>query len=563
MSITTDSRASYAIINPQRRGELDAVEMFAGYGGMTEGVEQAGVPTRLAVNHWDRAIESHAKNFPHVDHQHADLLDDTADRYADPAKLPAAKVLIAAPSCRHHSRANAERIYRDGPNLFNYQLPETSADRYASSERSRATAVCPLRYAAAHRPLVAVIECTIELAQWGPKAPNRSTGNGSTFQWWLGEWRRLGYDFEILFLNSGFFPPCPQSRDRMYCVFWQRGLPRPDLRHRPDSYCTSSRCGGQWVPATQAWKPSKPSWPLQRWGRYSQQYFYACTACGKQAQPLAMPAFTAIDFSDLGPTVGERTGGDALKPKTLERIRRGINKFRDFPPLMIKDGAVQGIITPNAGNTYEHPGCSRSRHLTHQLFAQSASLEHALVTQSFISEMRGGGSFKSGQHDILSPTHTVTAGGLHHGLCSFAKFNGGPADTAWHPLTDPLGTITARDTTGVISLTMPLVHANSGDRYRSVLEQLAALTTARERYLVTEHRDLDGGGPLDLDAIHFRMLRPRTELRRAMAFPERYEFVEGHTQADITRGLGNAVTPPVSQWIMGRLLPPLTSEASA
>lgn len=507
MSITTDSRASYAIINPQRRGELDAVEMFAGYGGMTEGVEQAGVPTRLAVNHWDRAIESHAKNFPHVDHQHADLLDDTADRYADPAKLPAAKVLIAAPSCRHHSRANAERIYRDGPNLFNYQLPETSADRYASSERSRATAVCPLRYAVAHRPLVAVIECMIELAQ--------------------------------------------------------RGLPRPDLRHRPDAYCTSSRCGGQWVPATQAWKPSKPSWPLQRWGRYSQQYFYACTACGKQAQPLAMPAFTAIDFSDLGPTIGERTGGDALKPKTLERIRRGINKFRDFPPLAIKDGAVQGIITPNAGNTYEHPGCSRSRHLTHQLFAQSATLEHALVTQCFISEMRGGGSFKSGQHDILSPTHTVTAGGLHHGLCSFAKFNGGPADTAWHPLTDPLGTITARDTTGVISLTMPLVHANSGDRYRSVFEQLAALTTARERYLVTEQRDLDGGGPLDLDEIHFRMLRPRTELRRAMAFPERYEFVEGHTQADITRGLGNAVTPPVSQWIMGRLLPPLTSEASA
>lgn len=552
------SASSFSIVHSTRRGDLKSLEMFAGFGGMTEGVEAAGIPTLLAVNHWGKAIESHARNFPHVDHQQADLLDPTADRYADPARLPAAKVLIAAPSCRHHSQANSERIYRDGPTLFNYHLPENSDDKYANSERSRATAICPLRYAAAHLPLVAVIECTVELAQWGPKAKGRSTGDGTTFQWWLGQWRDLGYESEILFLNSGFFPPCPQSRDRMYCVFWQRGLPRPDLRHRPQAFCTSDRCGGAWRTAAQAWKPRKPSWPLERWGKYGKQYVYACVECGHEAQPMAYPAFTAIDFTDLGPTIGDRTG-KPLQPKTLDRIRRGVNKFRDFPPLVLADGVVQGILTPAAGNTYEHDGCSRSRHFSDQFFAQSTTLEHALVTQSFMTEMRGGGSVKAGQHDLLGPLHAVTAGGLHHGLCSFAfaKFNGGPSDTAWHPPTDQLGTQTATGVapnTGLISLTMPLVHANSGDRYRSVLEQLAALTTARERYLVTELRDLNAGGALDLDAIHFRMLKPRTELRRAMAFPDTYAFVEGHTQADITKGLGNAVTPPVAEWILRQLL---------
>ena len=112
----------------------------------------------------------------------------------------------------------------------------------------------------------------------------------------------------------------------------------------------------------------------------------------------------------------------------------------------------------------------------------------ALRSVPSVVEMRGGGSIQAGQHPVTESTHTVTAGGSHHGLVStplllngqdnesvhtvtepaytvranggagrrispafFAKLNGGPSDTAWHATTDPFNTVTSRDTHGVLN----------------------------------------------------------------------------------------------------------------
>ena len=56
--------------------ELRLADWFCGAGGSTQAIATIpGVRPIHAANHWDRAIESHAANFPEVDHRLADIRD--------------------------------------------------------------------------------------------------------------------------------------------------------------------------------------------------------------------------------------------------------------------------------------------------------------------------------------------------------------------------------------------------------------------------------------------------------------------------------------------------------
>jgi site-specific DNA-cytosine methylase len=50
-----------------------ADDLFCGAGGSSLGAELAGARLRLGLNHWDRAVETHATNFQHADHDCADV----------------------------------------------------------------------------------------------------------------------------------------------------------------------------------------------------------------------------------------------------------------------------------------------------------------------------------------------------------------------------------------------------------------------------------------------------------------------------------------------------------
>jgi DNA (cytosine-5)-methyltransferase 1 len=67
---------------------LTLVDFFCGAGGSSQGATAVpGVIARLAANHWARAIESHALNFPETGHFRSDLHD------ADVEKFPAGDAL--------------------------------------------------------------------------------------------------------------------------------------------------------------------------------------------------------------------------------------------------------------------------------------------------------------------------------------------------------------------------------------------------------------------------------------------------------------------------------------
>jgi DNA (cytosine-5)-methyltransferase 1 len=643
---------------------VDAIDVFCGFGGSSQGIHKAGADVRVAANHNQLAIECHAANFPDVDHWRADLVDSESGDYVDAADLPPARFAWFSPGCTHHSPANAQKLYERGRQAGLFDEEDFDQAAFARSERSRVTMSCVLRYVERNRPELLVVENVCEVAFWGPGR------DGTTFAWWKRTLENLDYEVECCFFNSQFFPPCPQSRDRIYIVAWRRGNRRPDLDYRPIAYCDSGRCGGRIGEAVQSWKRPKKTWPLPRWGKYGIQYVYRCSACGTEVEPAAWPAFTSINWKNLGPMLCEREslGMKMLAPNTVARVRRAVAKFGAAPPVVMPAKSVWGterpvgipfgaqttqqdkalvvpigawgtahptdapfavqttlqdkalvsasvvplrtnnlplsvmeptnpltcsgggghtlvtalvpqrnnnapisvceqlnslathgdqslvsVVVPAAGNTYESGEYVRARHPSETLFTQHTSQAFGFATMPVLIEMRGGGSVESGQHPVTEPAHTVTAGGLHHGLttpCLFAKFNGGPNDTAWHATTDPLNTVTAADTHGLVFL--PGVEQVVSDPI-TITRQFAALM-AHLRKSVAETQ------PLPLEAVteemlmraRFRMLEPDPELRRAMAFADSYVLLGNKTE--MTAGLGNAVTPPVAEWITERCL---------
>jgi site-specific DNA-cytosine methylase len=653
---------------------VDAIDFYCGFGGSSQGIEAAGAEIKAAANHNKLAIEVHAKNFPNVDHFRADLVDSESSDYMDAADLPAARFAWFSPGCTHHSQANAKKLYQKGRQITFFDEEDFDEAAYSNSERSRVTMSCVLRYAERNRPDILVCENVVEVTLWGPGR------DGSTFAWWKRTLEKIGYEVECVFLNSQFFPPCPQSRDRIYIVAWRKGNRRPDLDYRPIAYCTSNQCGGRHIGAVQTFKHPTKAWPLPKWGKYKRQYIYTCPHCKNQVEPAAWPAYTAIDWKNLGPSLAERAelGMKPLATATVARIRRALAKFGGAPPVVIPAKSVWGTdrpvtqpftaqttqqdkallsaiiknngpeaeakyralspctplgaittsptqalataaivqqrfnsnpnspienlptittqqsdltlasaVLPAAGNTFESHGYTRARHVSSSLYTQHTTQAFGFASMPSIVEMRGGGSAISGQHPITQSTHTVTAGGLHHGLVStplllngqdndsvqtvadptytvranggparlispalFAKLNGGPTDTAWHDVSDPFNTVTPRDTHGLVVL--PWVDEFRRDP-EAVTRQLAALMPQlRDALDSAIEIPLDEITEEDLLSSRFRMLEPDPELRRAMAFADDYILLG--TKTEKTAGLGNAVTPPVATWITGRCL---------
>ena len=507
-----------------------AADFFCGGGGASKGVISAGVDLRFAANHDAVAIATHAHHHPHVDHYQVDLVD------YDVAKMPRVQLAHFSPSCVHHSQANAKKVYEQPATLFDHLTgdgPEPEArSGYASSERSRVTMSCVIRYADAHRPDLMVVENVVEAAKWGP---NR---NGETFRWWLGQLDNLGYRTRPVMLNSAAFG-VPQMRDRMFVICWRKTMRTPDLEHRVDAWCPS--CATV-VEARQVFRHRTPAWPLAEWGKLGIQYDYRCRRCHHVAHIAYTPASTIIDWSDLGVRIGDRD--KPLAANTLARIRRGIDAHGGRLPY-ISDyqstgtpitepistlttaethALVAGIQLVAAGNTFERAGSTcRTRSLDEPTWTQHTTASIGIATHL-------GAVIPFRQHTVPTaldePTCTQTAQQKpalalwRPAGAMFAKNNGGPADTAYHATSDPFGTITTRDTTSLASI--------------------------------------DHGQPVELDDVRFRMLSV-LEIARCMSYGDDWKAVgpdpeKPPTQRDQVRLLGDGVTPPVLTWCTNQVL---------
>nr|BFF17108.1 hypothetical protein GCM10025730_06290 [Promicromonospora thailandica] len=297
---------------------LTMTDLFCGAGGSSTGaVSVPGVTVRLAANHWDKAIETHNTNHPDVDHLQADISN------TDPRYVPHTDLLWASPECTNHSRAKGRKQALQ-PDLFGETISEDAV------RRSRATMWDVVRFTEAHRYRAIIVENVVEVADWG----DDGTAKGGLFDAWLLAMRNMGYDHRIISLNSMHAQrmglPAPQSRDRVYIVFWRRGERAPDFEWmlRPQAWCSSCE---RVVEARQWWKKGDGRRP----GRYRQQYLYRCpnTACRNQVvEPAWLPASSIIDWSNPGVRIGDRD--KPLSPKTMRRIEVGIERY--WQPLTVE-----------------------------------------------------------------------------------------------------------------------------------------------------------------------------------------------------------------------------------
>jgi DNA (cytosine-5)-methyltransferase 1 len=192
---------------------VTVTDLFAGGGGSSTGAEMvAGVEVAIAANHWQTAVDVHQVHFPDARHDCADLSQ------ADPRRYPATNILLASPECTNHSQARGISRKRQDASLFDGPDP--------AAERSRSTMWDVGRFAEQLHYDAIVVENVVEATKW--------TG----WEHWLGWLTSLGYSHKVLSRNS-MHHGVPQSRDRIYVVFWRKGL-KPNLEMEHAGWC--ERC---------------------------------------------------------------------------------------------------------------------------------------------------------------------------------------------------------------------------------------------------------------------------------------------------------------------------------
>lgn len=296
-------------------------DFYCGAGGSSTGAVATGaVRVAMAVNHWDLAIATHNTNHPDTKHDKADI------NTADPSRYPRTTIGWFSPECTYWSQARGEKI-PDGQQAWDFfgdQLPDEAA------ERSRMGMWDVPRFAAHHFYDIVIVENVprvVKGAHWGI---------------WLRTMHDLGYRHEVLWLNSmhaqGMGAGAPQSRDRVYIVFWRAGNPRPDFERwlRPEAICPAHGL----IQSAQVFKPKGS--PMKTYGA---QYTLRCPHidCNTEVFPAVAGADTIIDWSRRGIRIGDRKslGMDELAEKTMLRTFHGVR--RHWVPAIIEA----------AGNTYD------------------------------------------------------------------------------------------------------------------------------------------------------------------------------------------------------------------
>lgn len=520
---------------------ITITDQFCGAGGSSHGARDlaksmgGGLEIKVALNHWKLAIETHNTNFPNTLH---DCTDISA---CDPRRYPKTNILITSPECTNHSLAKGKK--RKNPiDLFTPVNPE--------EERSRATMWDVPRFAEYHDYELIIVENVVDARYW--------------VQWdaWLLSMHLLGYKHKCVYMNSMFCHPTPQSRDRLYVVFWKKGNPTPNLEYTPPAWCP--KCEKN-IEAVQVWKSTH-----KQWGKYKQQYDYRCS-CGVKVEPYYYAAFNCIDWSVPAEKIGNRLR--PLAPNTIKRIEYGLEKYgRD--PLVITTRYTSGIecrVRPAAGDPLPTQPGDSSHALLHPFIVKSSynpppvgmdetmpavTTQHdqAIVQQPFFintDHAKMDKCFSRSSASVMRSQTTAYTTGIVSPPFLIKNYGGNlhPKNSPL-PMHGPVHTVTSSDHHALVSnesfRAFLSYYYNGSDIASSVSEPTGVVPT-RDRISILQH-------PVEtpkLEDCTYRMLKPH-EIQAAMAFDDSY-VVLGNSREKVKQ-LGNAVTPPVMKFLVQRCI---------
>lgn len=540
---------------PLKDSGIDVTDIFCGCGGSTQGAVDLGLNVDMAINHWDLAVETHNTNHPETDHDCTDITR------CDPRRYPTTRILWASPECVTHSLASG------GNYDYEAELKRAQRDLFAeepplpdeAAERSRATMGDVIRFTRYHQYDIVVVENVVDIKRW------------PLYTDWLGEMHKEGYKHHEVYLNSMFCHPTPQSRDRIYVVFWKKGNEKPDLDFRFTAPCP--KCDKD-VEAVQSWRDTKLG--RQRWGRYQQQYDYRCPHCAEVVTPYYYAAFNCIDWTIEAPKIGERDR--PLAEKTMERIRYGLEEYGRDPLIIMTNAAeVERVRSAISDPCYTQTGTRSAAILStdwSSLSGDNDAANKVALVAPFLSKQYTGYKRPLSLDEPIG-TQTSTHSHAIVGLPMLASVNyfddrcvpccqaypTQTTQTKWalvrppafiaelygkstaKSIDDRLGCVTAGGVNhAIIDTGAFLSYYYSSSQQVSRLDEPVRTVTTRDRAALVE-----AAQNVSVEDCTFRMLQPH-EIQAAMAFPEKYVLL-GNKREQV-KMLGNAVTPPAARILL-------------
>jgi DNA (cytosine-5)-methyltransferase 1 len=556
---------------------VHAVDLFAGAGGTSTGLALAckdlGREVELtAINHWQKAIDTHSANHPWAKHICQSVESVNPREVVPEGHL---QILVASPECQHFSRAAGGR-----PKL----------------DQRRASAWQVLRWLELLEVDSLLVENVVEFADWGPLDarghPLRSK-KGETFKAWVSAIRSLNYNADHRILNAADYGS-PTSRKRLFVA------------------ARKGRKAVVWPEPTHSKKgDSKPKWRAAReiidWSLKGQSIFHRKRPLspnttrriieglkrfgGRELQPfiVQMEHGGGVDGIDvpLRTITGTRGGAAALvDPFILSQASGGAPRSVDDPvSTIVSDGAhalVEPFIVPFFG---ERDGQDPRVQSTEEPLAAVTSHGAGGLVEPYIVRFNGTEdaasedskrAWRNSGKSVDDPLPAVT-GRPRFGLAEpfLLPVRGFFGQNTAKSVDDPLGTVTQRGYGGVVE---PFILSQgSNGAPRSVEEPVPAILTAGKHALiesclvkyngrsVAQSIDVPLGTISTHDRfglvqpvvdgkvldIRFRMLQP-CELAGAMGFPKSYIFSGPKT--DVVKQIGNAVAVDVARALCRSLL---------
>lgn len=399
------------------------VDNFAGGGGASTGIElAAGRPVAIAINHDPDAILLHKTNHPYTEHLQASVWD------VDPVEVCKGRPVGLAwfsPDCKHFSKAKGSAL----------------VDR-----NIRGLAWIVLRWAAKVRPRVIMLENVEEFQTWGPVRKGKPIKKkaGQTFRKWKDQLEDLGYVIEHRELVAADYG-APTTRKRFVLV---------------------ARCDGKpivWPERTHAPRDSEEvkSGKLKPW------------RSAAEIIDWTLPGYSIFASRQ---EIWEQHGVRAqrpLKPNTLRRIIRGVDKFT------IKSGNPFIVPTGYGERKGQAPRVQDLADPLGTVVARDKFTVCQPVATPFVAQQK----FSNPAQDATNPLSTITSVGAHQVVepllvpATFSNTGGSVGDS----VTGPVHTIrTAGGQVLASANLMSIGQTGGGDRIRDMREPVPTTVSKQE-----------------------------------------------------------------------------------
>jgi len=380
---------------PDHSIKMIFVDLFAGAGGVTSGVERAKFngskvcKVIAAVNHDELAIQSHAANHPDVMHFSEDIkmlnvlkLLDVVNRAR--RQYPNALLAVwASLECTNFSKAKGGGSRDADSRTLAYSL-------YMHFDPDIQEYVDGMSYIQILDPDIIYIENVEEFMSWGPvdeKGKPVSMKEGQDYLRWTSHVQKFGYNYSYRMINSADHGAYT-SRKRYFAQFTRHGL--------------------------------AVEWPQATYAKKARKDVFNSFKKHKAVKEV-------LDLKDEGNSIFTRK--KELSPRTKERIFHGLVKH-------VGDGNDTFLSKYYSGHP-EHKNIS----IDGPCGAITTVDSHAVVKCSFLQKYNSTskkGSVKHGIADINNPSPTITTQDRiavvqafmvqYHGKGSSVSING-PAST--------------------------------------------------------------------------------------------------------------------------------------